>query len=89
MGEMGRANKTLSGIRSTHFESKLKQNDPTNKPRLLNQIQNKSGIPLIAFEEDDFYNYFFRINQPPKYEDRSYEPKSQNRNLLYLPYLVI
>jgi AAA15 family ATPase/GTPase len=121
------------------------QNDPTNRRRLIDLFQGNTNIPLIAFEENDFYNYFpiswqpidmfqqsfgrlfadyqsnwlknrnkyvanfdgepvsfltdsefldkygeppwdfvnsvleaanldFRINQPPKYEDRPYEP---------------
>lgn len=40
------------------------QNDPTNKLRLFDLIQNNTSIPLIAFEEDDFYDYFPKSWQP-------------------------
>jgi ABC-type uncharacterized transport system ATPase component len=40
------------------------QNDPANRPRLLNLFQNNTSIPLIAFEEDDFYDNFPKSWQP-------------------------
>jgi AAA15 family ATPase/GTPase len=123
----------------------IQNNDQTNRQRLVNLFKSDTNMPLIALEEDDFYNFFpsswqpvdmfqhsfgrlfadyqsnwlknrikyvancdgesvsflsedefgdkfgkppwdfvnsvletanldFRINQPPKYEDRPYEP---------------
>ncbi|MBS9384778.1 MAG: AAA family ATPase [Dolichospermum sp. BR01] len=40
------------------------QNDRTNRPRLINLLQTNTSIPLIAFEEDDFYDFFPSNWQP-------------------------
>jgi len=40
------------------------QNDPNNRRRLIDLFQGNTSIPLVAFEEDDFYNYFPRSWQP-------------------------
>ncbi|WP_335177584.1 AAA family ATPase [Nostoc sp.] len=40
------------------------QNDPYNRPRLVNLLEENSNIPLIAFEEDDFYENFPGIWTP-------------------------
>jgi AAA15 family ATPase/GTPase len=36
------------------------QNDPYNRQRLVNLLQGNVSLPLIAFEEDDFYENFPR-----------------------------
>lgn len=40
------------------------RNDPNNRQRLVDSFQANTNIPLIAFEEDDFYEYFPRSWQP-------------------------
>lgn len=40
------------------------QNDPINRRRLVDLFQGNTTMPLFAFEEDDFYNYFPRSWQP-------------------------
>ncbi|PZO44938.1 MAG: AAA family ATPase [Pseudanabaena frigida] len=135
---------TIQNVASS-VTNRFIQNDPTSRQRLVNLFQSDTSMPLMAFEEDDFYNFFpaswqpvdmfqqsfgrlfadyqsnwlknrikyvascdgesvsflseeefwdkygkppwdfvnsvletanldFRINQPPKYEDRPYEP---------------
>lgn len=44
--------------------NKFIQNDPINRRRLIDLFQSNTSIPLFAFEEDDFYNYFPRSWQP-------------------------
>jgi ABC-type multidrug transport system ATPase subunit len=39
-------------------------NDPINRSRLIGLFQNSTKKPLIAFGEDDFYDYFPRSWQP-------------------------
>lgn len=40
------------------------RNDPNNRQRLVNFFQTDTNIPLIALEEDDFYEHFPRSWQP-------------------------
>ncbi len=40
------------------------QPDPNNRPRLLSSIQATTALPLIAFDEDDFYDNFPASWQP-------------------------
>jgi ABC-type Mn2+/Zn2+ transport system ATPase subunit len=49
---------------SQYVTSRFIQNDPTNRPRLLDLFQHNTSIPLIAFEEDDFYDNFPKSWQP-------------------------
>ncbi|MFM2311724.1 MAG: hypothetical protein RLZZ04_1000 [Cyanobacteriota bacterium] len=44
--------------------NRFQQNDPYNRPRLISLLQKNIDIPLIAFEEDDFYENFPRSWQP-------------------------
>jgi ABC-type uncharacterized transport system ATPase component len=44
--------------------SRFVQNDPIHRPRLVSLIESSANVPLIAFEEDDFYNLFPRNWQP-------------------------
>jgi len=64
------ANQIIQTIQSVasdatqNLSNKFIQNDRLNRPRLLDLIQNNSSIPLIAFEENDFYDYFPKSWQP-------------------------
>ena len=51
-------------VGSQNVRNRFIGKDQVNKPRLLNLIEQNTSIPLIAFEEDDFYDYFPKSWQP-------------------------
>lgn len=47
-------------VASQNVSNRFVQSDPANRPRLLDLLQRNTNIPLIALEEEDFYNHFPR-----------------------------
>jgi len=43
---------------SQHAKNKFIQNDRSYRPTLLNRLEEKTKLPLIAFEQEDFYDNF-------------------------------
>lgn len=43
---------------SQHAKNKFIQNDRSYRPTLLNRLEEKTKIPLIAFKQEDFYDNF-------------------------------
>lgn len=54
---------TISNATS-NVASRFVQNDTYNRQQLINLLPDNIDVPLIAFEEEDFYNYF-PINRQP------------------------
>lgn len=49
---------------SQNVAARFTQNDPNNRPRLVSLFQKNTNKPFIAFEENDFYDYFPSSWQP-------------------------
>lgn len=54
---------TISNV-NQNVTNRFIQNDRVNRQRLIDLFQSNTDIPLVAFDEDDFYEHFPRSWQP-------------------------
>ena len=55
---------SATSLASQSVTARFMQNDPNNRSRLVSLFQKNTNKPFIAFEENDFYDYFPSSWQP-------------------------
>lgn len=62
--ELVQAIQNIASSASQNVANRFTQNDPSTRGRLISLLQSNTNVPLVAFEESDFYDYFPRSWQP-------------------------